>query len=189
MNRVLISGISGAGKTTVATALEWALGLPRYELDALHHGPGWVKRTEFEAEVAAFAAGPRWVTEDQYHGALGDLLWRYADTVVWLDLPRGTVMRQVIRRSFARAVTRRELWNGNRESFRDWLAADHPIRWAWRQHAVKRRDTARRIAEHPDVAVIRLASARAARRWSAAPRPATACPGLPRPQLTPRRPL
>jgi hypothetical protein len=28
------------------------------------------------------------------------------------------------------ATTRRELWNGNRETFRDWLDPDHPIRWA-----------------------------------------------------------
>lgn len=112
MDRVLVAGISGAGKTTVARALEQRFGLPRYELDALHHGPGRVKRTEFEAEVAAFAAGARWVTEDQYHGVLGDLLWRRADTVVWLDLPRATVMRQVIRRSLLRAVRREVLWNG-----------------------------------------------------------------------------
>ncbi len=31
----------------------------------------------------------------------------------------------------ARALTRRELWNGNRESFRNWLDPEHPIRWAW----------------------------------------------------------
>jgi adenylate kinase family enzyme len=171
---VLISGVSGAGKTTVATALERSLGLPRYELDALYHGPNWVKRPEFEAEVAAFAAEPRWVTEDQYHRVLGDLLWQYADTLVWLDLPRSTVMRQVIRRSLVRAVTRRELCSGNRESFRDWLSPDHPIRWAWQQHTRKHRDAARRIAEHPEVTMIRLTSARAARRWCAAPQNATA---------------
>lgn len=74
MDRVLISGVSGAGKTTAAKALQARLGLPRFELDAFHHGPGWVKRPEFEDEVAAFAAQPRWVTEDQYHHLLGDLL-------------------------------------------------------------------------------------------------------------------
>jgi adenylate kinase family enzyme len=169
MDRVLIAGVSGSGKTTVARALELRLGLPRYELDALHHGPGWVKRPEFEAEVEAFSAGERWVTEEQYHALLGDLLWQRADTLVWLDLPRATVMRQVVRRSFVRAALRRELWNGNRESFRRWLDPEHPIWWAWRRHPRKKIVTAQRIAAHPHVRVVRLTSARDARRWSAAP--------------------
>lgn len=169
MDRVLISGISGSGKTTVARALEARLGLPRHELDALHHGPGWVKRAEFEADVAAFADEPRWVTEDQYTGLLGDHLWQRADTVVWLDLPRATVMRQVVRRTLVRAVTRAELWNGNRESVRDWLDPGHPVRWAWKQHAGYRERVAEFIAAHPRVRVVRLASARAARSWAASP--------------------
>ena len=169
MDRVLIAGVSGSGKTTLAKALEQRLGLPRYELDALHHGPNWTKRPEFEAEVAAFAAGERWVTEEQYHALLGNLLWQRADTVVWLDLPRATVMRQVVRRSFVRALWRSELWNGNRESFRRWLDSDHPIRWAWRQHARKKVVVAERIAANPHLKVVRFTSARDVRRWTAAP--------------------
>lgn len=169
MDRVLIAGISGSGKTTLATALERRLALPRVELDALHHGPGWVKRPAFEADVEAFAAGERWVTEDQYHAFLGDLLWRRADTVVWLDLPLRTVMRQVLRRSVLRAATGRELWNGNREYFRDWLDPEHPIRWAWAQHGEKRRTLVERIERHPQIRVVRLTSAARVRRWARSP--------------------
>lgn len=167
MERVLITGISGSGKTTLAKAVEARSGLPRHELDALHHGPGWVKRPEFEADVEAFAAESRWVTEEQYHALLGDLLWSRADTLVWLDLPRSAVMRQVIRRSFGRAITGRELWNGNREYFRHWLDPEHPIRRAWTHHARDRSVTAERIAAHPHLTVVRLTSSRAARRWPA----------------------
>ena len=164
MNRVLIAGVSGSGKTTLARRLEARLDLPRHELDALHHGPGWVKRAEFEAEVEAFSAGERWVTEEQYHSLLGDLLWQRADTLVWLDLPRARVMRQVVRRSFVRAVMRSELWNGNRESFRRWLDPGHPIWWAWRQHPRKKIVTAERIAANPHLRVVRLTSRREVRR-------------------------
>ncbi|MBR7838623.1 hypothetical protein KDL01_35475 [Actinospica durhamensis] len=166
MERILVSGVAGAGKTTTATLLAQRLELPRRELDALHHGPGWVKRPEFEAEVAAFTAGSRWVTEDQYSSLLGDLLWRRADTVVWLDLPRATVMRRVIRRSLVRSLTRTELWNGNRETLRGWLEPDHPARVAWRQHARKRATVLDRAAAHPHVRLIRLTSAREARAWA-----------------------
>jgi adenylate kinase family enzyme len=166
VDRVIIAGISGAGKTTLGRTLASRLGMPHYELDALHHGPKWTKRPEFESEVAAFSAGPAWVTEDQYHSALGDLLWQRADTLVWLDLPHPTVMRRVLWRSFLRAATRGELWNGNRESFRNWVEPDHPIRWAWSQYDRKRRQTFERIVRHPHITVIRLSSAGAADRWT-----------------------
>jgi adenylate kinase family enzyme len=165
--RVLVSGISGAGKTRLARRLSVRLGLPYHELDALHHGPGWVPRPEFAEDVRRFAARDEWVTEDQYHSILGDLLWERADTVIWLDLPRRTIMWRVIRRSVSRAITRRELWNGNRESVRDWLSPEHPIRWAWTHAARRSRETAEREARFPGVTVVRLRTAREARRWLA----------------------
>ena len=61
MRRVLVAGISGAGKTTMARHLSELLGVPRHELDALHHGAGWQKRPEFEADVARFASTDAWV--------------------------------------------------------------------------------------------------------------------------------
>lgn len=169
MERVIITGSSGAGKTTMAAALAARLGLPRAELDALHHGPGWVKRPEFEADVDRFTAGPAWVCEEQYFGSLGGLLWERADTLVWLDLPRRTVMRRVVGRSLLRVLTRRELWNGNRETWRDLFDSDHPMRWAWANHARKRMSTAERLARYPHLAVVRLVSARHVRDWLLSP--------------------
>lgn len=166
-DRVVVAGISGSGKTTLARKLSARWGLPHYELDALHHGPGWVKRPTFESDVRQFSSGPRWVTEDQYHRFLGDLLWDRADMVIWLDLPRCTVMWRVVRRSIVRAVTRRPLWNGNREGFRDWLRSDHPIWWAWSQFRRRRAETVERAAHHSTMTVIRLRTARQARRWLA----------------------
>jgi len=167
MRRVLVSGISGAGKTTVATHVARTLGLPRHELDALHHGPGWVKRPSFEADVARFAAEDAWVTEDQYVRWVGELLWERADALVWLDLPHATVMRQVITRSVTRAWRGDELWNGNRERVSAWLSPEHPIRWAWSRHAAKRAETAERAARHPHLRVVRLDSRRAVDGWIA----------------------
>ncbi|MFI0349678.1 hypothetical protein [Actinomadura sp. 9N407] len=165
MERILVGGISGAGKTTMARRLAARFGLPCHELDALHHGPNWQPRAEFRSEVEQIARAPRWVTEDQYHSLLGDLLPARADVYIWLDLPRRTVMFRVIRRSVSRALTGRVLWNGNRESFRDWLDPEHPIRWAWSRHAVKRRRIHDRLSDRPGLMVVRLTSARAVRTW------------------------
>jgi adenylate kinase family enzyme len=149
----------------MATRLAARFDLPCHELDALYHGPNWQPRAAFRSDVEQIAHSPRWVTEDQYHSVLGDLLLARADVYLWLDLPRRTVMFRVIRRSMSRALTRRVLWNGNRESFRAWLDPEHPIRWAWSRHAVKQRRIHDRLREHPRLTVVRLTSARAARKW------------------------
>ncbi|HEY9437735.1 MAG TPA: adenylate kinase, partial [Streptomyces sp.] len=60
----------------------------------------------------------------------------------WLDLPRRVVFRQVVGRTLARATTRRELWNGNRERWRNMLSLDPQrsiIMWSWTRHHRYRR--------------------------------------------------
>ena len=73
------------------------------ELDALHHGPGWTKRPEFEDDVHRVVAGDRWVSEWQYP-AMRDALLVRADLLVWLDLPRRVVMARVVRRTLRRRI-------------------------------------------------------------------------------------
>src|SRR5690606_28069549 len=62
--------------------------------------------------------------------------WARADTVIWVNPSRATVMRRLTLRTLRRMVTGAELWNGNRERFRFLLSKDESIlRWAWRKHA------------------------------------------------------
>ena len=121
------------GKTTLARAIERHLGIPHTELDALHHGPGWSVAPDFEERVRALCSQAEWVCEWQY-GAVRPLLAAHAEAVVWLDLPRRTVMRQVIIRTVDRRLHRRVLWNGNREPplWTILRHRDHIIRWDWR---------------------------------------------------------
>jgi adenylate kinase family enzyme len=167
--RVLVAGCSGAGKSTVAAALAARLGLPHHELDALRHGPGWVPRPEFAADVAAFAATERWVTEWQGSEVRALLLGR-ADLVVWLDLPRWRVFTQLLRRTVRRRLRRVELWNGNVEPPLWTVVTDpeHVLRWAWTSYARDRRRMRDLLARGGGPPVVRLGSRREVRRWLAA---------------------
>jgi adenylate kinase family enzyme len=107
------------------------------ELDALFHQPDWTPRpdAEFRAEVTEFARAKHWVIDGNYtsHG-VADVVWPAADTLVWLDPPRRTVMWRVIRRTLRRVVTRQELWNGNREPWSNlWNPRPEKniIMWSW----------------------------------------------------------
>jgi adenylate kinase family enzyme len=142
VRRVSVVGTSGSGKSTLSRALAGALSTEFLELDSVFHQPDWVPlpREEFRRRVAAVVAGERWVIDGNY-SMVRDLVWARADTVVWLDLPKRTVMRQIIWRSFRRAAGRIELWNGNRERWRNFFALDKEesvISWAWQTHATTR---------------------------------------------------
>jgi adenylate kinase family enzyme len=164
--RILVAGTSGSGKTTIAGAIAVALGIPHIEIDALYHGPNWTPRQAFESDVRSFSSQPAWVTEWQY-SQVRPLLAERADLVVWLDLPRRTVMWQVIRRTLHRRLRRQLLWNGNIEPPLWTVVQDHEhiVRWAWTTH----HKTETRMRElnqgRPDLPIVRLRSGREAMHW------------------------
>jgi adenylate kinase family enzyme len=142
MDRIVVVGNSGTGKTSLARVLAHRLQVPHTELDAIFHQPGWteLETTEFRRRVRARIAEPRWVIDGNYQ-QVRDLVWGRADTVVWLDLPRALVLRRVVWRTARRAITRKRLWNGNRERLREtlsWQPERSIIRWSWTQHAAYR---------------------------------------------------
>src|SRR3954451_3473791 len=185
MRRVSVVGTSGAGKSTLGKALAVRIGGDFLELDSVYHQPGWVPlpREEFRRRVSAAVAGERWVIDGNYTSNVKDLVWARADTVVWLDLPKRTVMRRIIWRSFQRAARRVELWNGNRERWRNFFSLDKEesvIAWAWQTHAATRAklEAARADQGNGHLEFVRLTSPAAVRRFlrSAAPSPTSGAP-------------
>jgi adenylate kinase family enzyme len=154
--RVVVVGTSGVGKTTFAARLAATRGWPHVELDAFMHEPGWIEAAPdvFRARVEAATTGRHWVVDGNYELAR-DIVWTRATTLVWLDYSRPRTMARVIRRSVWRAVTRTELWNGNREDWRQWADPEHPIRWAWTKHPERRQRYPALLAE-PDWAHLRV---------------------------------
>ena len=110
-----------------------------------------------------------WVIDGNYR-SVQDLVWARADTVVWLDLPRRTVMRRVIWRTLRRVGGRVELWNGNRERWRNFFTLDKEesvIAWAWQTHAVHRAryEAARADPANRHLRFVRLRSPASVRRF------------------------
>ena len=134
-------GSSGAGKSTLARSLAAAIGGTPIELDAIYHQAGWTHPTddEFRQKVSGLVGLDSWVIDGNY-SVVRPLVLAAADTVLWLDYPRRVIMQRVLRRSAIRGVWRRELWNGNRESIRNWVDPEHPIRWSWANFDRKRRE-------------------------------------------------
>jgi adenylate kinase family enzyme len=179
---VSVIGSTGAGKTTFGRELARRLKVPFVELDSIYHQANWtpLPDEDFRRAVAGRIAGDSWVVDGNY-GVVRPLVLARADTVVWLDYRRTTIMRRVVWRSVIRAVSRTELWNGNREDVRHWLRPDHPIRWAWSQHARKRDEYAERLASpaYGHLCCHRFGTPGAARGWLDGELEAKPSPGPP----------
>ena len=175
VRRISVVGNSGSGKSTLARKLAATLGVPHVDLDGVFHQPRWepLPVDEFQRVVTTRAAEDGWVIDGNY-SAVRSIVWARADTVVWLDPPRRTVMRRVAWRTVRRAVTRQELWNGNREplsNFLTWNPERSVISWAWHNH-VKYRSRYGAAAADPanaHLTFIRLTSRRDVTRFLASP--------------------
>jgi len=190
VRRVSVVGNSGSGKSTMARELAARLGVPHLELDSVYHQPGWepLPEDEFRRLVTAKTNENGWVIDGNY-SAVRSIVWTRADTVVWLDPPRWTVMRRVAWRTVRRAATRQELWNGNREplsNFLTWDPEQSVISWAWHNHAKYRSRYGAAAAEPANayLTFIRLTSRRDVARFLADP---CGYPGGPRRLYAARR--
>jgi adenylate kinase family enzyme len=175
VRRVSVVGNSGVGKSRFAQRLAAKLGAPWVELDAIHHLPNWqpIEPGIFYEVVDKIASTEAWVIDGNYRTVVVEgPVWRHADTVVWLDFPRRTVMRQVTVRSLRRVVLRERLWNDNHESLGNLLAWDPRqsiIRWAWTQHGEYRErfGSAMASAELSHLEFVRIRSRREAEAFLA----------------------
>ena len=99
--RVIVTGLAGAGKSTLSIALAAKTGLPLIHLDLAFWKPGWTAPTEDEwrQKQREVLAGDAWIADGNYHETL-DLRLERADTVLFLDLPWWRCSARALRRGF-----------------------------------------------------------------------------------------
>lgn len=161
--RVSIVGPSGSGKTTLAYDMAKPLGLAVHELDRLRDMTiaDAAADTAFLASADRVSSGDSWVIDGHYRCAR-DLVWRRADTIVWLNYPLTLVLRNLVHRYRAKGQAQRD--------------GDVPrvAGAGWRRRAMRivktlrERSDYRRHLSAPSLAHVRLVELRSpdeARRW------------------------
>lgn len=117
MKRILVVGISGAGKTMLSSALAARLGLPLIHLDKEFWLPNWTApvKEAWRCKVGRLAAEPAWVMDGNFGSTL-DMRIAAADTVIWLDYGRiGCVLRALRRVAKHHGRTRPDMAAGCNE--------------------------------------------------------------------------
>jgi len=134
LSRVLIIGTTSTGKSTLGAGLADRLGVPFIEMDALFWGPDWTPRAkeDFLASVEQASAEDHWVMAGNYTSWQRYSLDR-ATTIIWLDYSFPRTLWRCLKRTCLRVLTRKELFSGNREGFRQsFLSRDSIIVWLFK---------------------------------------------------------
>jgi adenylate kinase family enzyme len=163
VERVLIIGPCGAGKSTLAAALGARLALPVHHLDRIKWQPGWIEGSneDLERKLSDIVAGERWLIDGNYGGSLGLRLPR-ADTVIYLDYPiRLCVVRLLRRIATWRGQSRPDMTEGCPERF-DLEFLIYLLRW----NSGPKLRTEQRLRGHEDK-IVRFRKPAELDRWLA----------------------
>ncbi len=165
--RILVHGVTGSGKSSLATELGRLTGLPVLLADEeIGWLPGWTQRPAEEQRRIALerASAPVWVFDTAYGPYRGEIAER-ADLLLCLDYPRLVSLGRLVRRSIRRVLTAEPVCNGNVETWSRLFAADSILVWHWRSFAPKRVQIDAFLAAYGPAKVVRFRSPRQTRRW------------------------
>jgi adenylate kinase family enzyme len=139
VSRILVYGVTGSGKTTLARRMGELTGLPWHSVDDLTWEPNWVvvPIDEQRRRIDEICAGEEWILDTAY-GKWREIPLARAELIVALDYPRWLSLSRLIRRTLARLVDRRTICNGNRETLRTLFARDSIVLWHFQSFQRKR---------------------------------------------------
>lgn len=128
--RILIYGVTGSGKTTLARKLSEATGIPWHSVDDLTFDPGWVQVPDEvqRQRITDIVAREEWILDSAY-GKWIDVPLSRVEFVVGLDYPRWLSFSRLLRRAILRAIDRQPVCNGNIESWRNMFSRDSILLW------------------------------------------------------------
>ena len=88
MDKIIVIGCPGSGKTTFAKELSVITKLPLFHLDAIWHRPDktHIAREEFDSRLGEIIAKERWIIDGNYQRTM-ERRMAACDTVILFDLP------------------------------------------------------------------------------------------------------
>lgn len=162
MERIIIIGCGGAGKSTLAQKLGKKLDLPVVHLDSIFWLPGWVEmeKDAFDKRVRQELRKDKWIIDGNYNRTMPERL-QYCDTVIYLDFSRMACLYGIFKRLLTNiGKTRPDMGAGCKEKV-DWEF----VKWVWNFNKNKRERYYRMLNEAEGIETIVLKNRRMVNRF------------------------
>lgn len=151
MQKILIIGSPGSGKSTFSKKLSKKLNIPLVHLDRLFWKKDWNERSreEFDALLINELEKEEWIIDGNYQRTI-ELRLHYADTVVFFDYNRFLCLWRVLKRVITNhGKVRDDMGEGCRERF-DWKF----LRYVYSFNDKEREKIYKKLSTNPNVRVI-----------------------------------
>ncbi|MFD1413585.1 P-loop NTPase family protein [Oceanobacillus jeddahense] len=99
VNRIIVIGCPGAGKSTLSTQIAQIRNIPLVHLDSIQ----WIdddttaSKAAFDTKLNEEIKKDKWIIDGNYARTL-ELRMKHADWVIWLDFPRSVCLYRIFKR-------------------------------------------------------------------------------------------
>ncbi len=162
MERIILIGCGGAGKSTLARQMGEKLNIPVIHLDSIFWLPGWVEMEQeaFDARLREELAKDRWIMDGNFNRTMPERIAR-CDTIIYLDFSRWTCLMGVLKRVLTSyGKVRPDMGAGCPER----IDLDF-LKWVWNFNKNKREKYYRMLNEAEGKQTIVLKNRRMVRRF------------------------
>lgn len=144
MDRILVIGSGGSGKSTLSQKLGTLLDLPVIHLDTYFWNANWVPKPneEWERIVEHFTNEEHWIMDGNYTRTM-DIRIKKADLIIFMDMPRILCMYRIIKRRFMYHKKSRPDMNQECQEKLDWEF----LKWVWNYRARSRVNTIQKLEQ------------------------------------------
>ncbi len=100
MNKILVIGSPGSGKSTLSKELSKILNIPILHLDCIFHIDNYhnISKDEFLVKIKQFIdENDRFIIDGNYRDTL-DFRLKFADTVIFFDIPTNICLENILKR-------------------------------------------------------------------------------------------
>jgi len=145
MQRIMIVGSPGSGKTTLARQLGATLSIEVIHLDRHFWQPGWVEppHDKWIKLQQRLVQRPSWIMDGNY-GATQNIRLAVADTIIFLDMPRWVCLWRALKRRVQYHGRSRPDLPPDCPEVLDWVF----LQYVWTYPQDRRPKIMQRLAEH-----------------------------------------
>lgn len=160
-SRIIVVGVSAAGKSTCARRLSQKVDIPVVCMDAIMWTPGWVYVGDEETKkrLDEISSRGEWLIEGYITTQVRVFIFERADVIVYLDYSRTTVVWRYVKRWWMHRVRPRQELPGSPDMF--------SFKTLWMIWRKKEAETLELLLAHvrERQKIVRLHSPEEAERW------------------------